>query len=296
MAVAAAIGATASLAGSAISARAQKKAGEAQEDRQLEGIASLGQIRQDLVDESLAGTHLGRFSAEDIFGRRQQEIDLNDSIRRASIDNLANLGLNQELVQRANTATTADSIRRASQIDPNFRQNIRGLSDQARQLIQGEIPQDVVESITRARAGQAAAGGIPGAQRNATARDLGLTSLDLQQQGASLFSQVQSIREQVDPLSRQIGLNQLLVSPSQQLEIDIANNVLRNAPDPVAQGLTALNFQGAREEQLAKSNVKVPVDNVLGSSLSAAGGAITGLSESGFFSSFGNKDKKKEEE
>jgi hypothetical protein len=40
----------------------------------------------------------------------------------------------------------------------------------------------------------------------------------------------------------------------------------------------------------------VPVDNVLGSSLSAAGGAITGLSESGFFSSFGNKDKKKEEE
>ena len=269
-------GAARSMGGSMLSARAAKKAQETARKQEIRGINDLGTIRRDLTEQTQAGTYLGRYGTDDVFGRRPDEVDPGAAVQNAAQANIQNLAANQDLVSRVNQSTTDESMRRASQFDPNFRENIRGLSDQARALLNGEIHEDVLQEITRSRAQFGAGAGVPGAQRTATARDLGLTSLGLQQQGASLFAQIQSIRESVDPLSRSIGLNQLQITPQQQMEYDIANNMLRSSADPVATQLAALNFSGAREEAFARSNVSVPNTSVWGTGLSALGGSVTG--------------------
>jgi len=281
---AAIVGGVASAAGSAISASKQAKAAKSAQKQQIKGIADLGRIREDLQNQALGGTFAGQFGGADIFGRRPDQIDLGESVRNAAQANIGNLGINQDFAQRANTSITDEAIRRASQFDPNFRENVRGLSAQARSLINGEIPEDVLQQITRNRAQLNAGQGVPGSQRQATARDLGLTSLGLQQQGASLFTQINAIRDSVDPISRQIGLNQLQISPQAQIEADLANNISRSSADPIAAQLFQNSYAGLREEAFARSGVSVPVNNTLGAGLSGAGGALTGLLKGGAFS------------
>ncbi len=285
MAVAASIGAAvASTAGSVISARSQKKAADKQRKQQLKGVAALRDIRETAVEDILAGEYLDRYGAEHIFGRRADEVDLGQSIRDAIQANTQNLPLNQRFVAEQNQAITQEALRSAQAFDPNFRANLSSLSDQARSLLRGEIPEDVVGEIMRNRAGQNAAFGVPGSQRQATSRDLGLTSLDLQGRGAGIFAQIQGIRNAVDPIGRQLSLAQQNLTPSQQIEQDLANNVLRSGADPAAQQLFNLSFQGAREEARGKAAAPVPVNNTLGAGLSAAGGALSGLVQSGLFS------------
>lgn len=288
MAATAAVAATAvaaSTAGSVISARKNRKAQEKVAKNQVASIEQLARIRNSLAEESLQGTFLNQFGADEIFGTKPEEINLADSVRKSALLNEDILALNRDLVERTNTGISEDAIRRAGILDPNFRQSISALSDAARAQLRGEIPEDVIESINRARAEGAAVGGVgtPGAQRAATARDLGLTSLDLQQRGASLFQQINAARESIDPVSRQISLNQFLLTPEQQIQTDIANRAIRAAPDPTAQQLFKNEFTGAREEAFARGNVTVPVDNTLGAGLSAFGGGLTGLLSSGFF-------------
>ena len=291
MGIGLAIGAAvASTAGSAISARKQAKAADKQQKQQISSIADLQRVREGLVAEAEAGTFQGRYGTDDIFGRKPSQFSVRESALRAASDNLATLPAQQNFVEAANRATSADSLRRASEFDPNFQQNVRGLSDSARALINGELPPDVLESIMRNRAEIGATQGVPGSNRAATSRDLGLTSLDLQNQGASLFTQVNSIRDQIDPLSRQIGLNQQFLSPEQQLQIDAANSALRSSADPAAQQLFNLELRGGREEALARGGVSVPVDNTLGAGLSGLGGALSGFAGSGLFG--GNQQAK----
>lgn len=286
----AAVGAIASTAGSVISARNQKKAAENARDQQISGINDLRRVRERLTREALEGSFLDQYSSSDIFGRRPEEVNLDDSIRRAAILNEGSVRANRGLAELVNTEISQEAARRAGILDPNFRQNVSALSDSARSYLRGEIPDDVIESISIARAEGAAGGiGVPGAQRNATARDLGLTSLDLQARGTSLFQQINAARESIDPVSRQVSLNQFLLSPEQQIQTDIANRAIRASPDPAAQQLFNLDFSGSREEAFAKSSVTPPpVDNSLGVGLQAGGGALSSLA--GYFggSSGGN--------
>lgn len=279
----AAAGATA--AGSAMSARNQAKAQKQSAKNQAASIADLARVRTELSGQALSGDFMGRFGANDIFGQRPQEVDLQESVRRAAISNLGLIPLNERLVDRANQAQSSAAIERAMALDPNFMQTIAGLSDSARSLVRGEIPEDVLEEIRKRRAEGAAAGGIgtPGALTNATSRDLGLTSLDLQQRGASLFQLINQSRQAIDPVERQISMSQLLLSPEQQINADVANRALRAAPDPTAQQLFTNEFVGSRQEAFARGNVTVPVDNTLGAGLAGFGGTLSGLIGSGAF-------------
>ena len=285
----AAVGAIASTAGSISSARAQKKADSKRAKNQASSIADLARIRNNLTEELLSGNFLDRFGSADVFGRRPEELDFAQSQRRAAQVNLENLPLNQQLVDRANQAGSSAAIDRAAILDPNFRQNISQLSESARSLLAGEIPDDVLSSIRRSRAEGAASGiGVIGAQRNATSRDLGLTSLDLQGRGASLFQQINATREAIDPIGRQVALSQLLLSPEQQIQQDTANTALRASADPAAAQFFNNEFLGSREEALARGQVTVPVNNALGAGLSGLGGSLTGLLQGGFFGTPGS--------
>src|SRR5205814_874219 len=78
------------------------------------------------------------------------------------------------------------------------------LFSEALPLIHGEIPQDVQDQVQRSSAYQALRGGYMGSgMSNAlTARDLGLTSLGLQERGATLAGQGANTMQMWDTLAR----------------------------------------------------------------------------------------------
>lgn len=68
--------------------------------------------------------------------------------------------------------------------------DIQALRDLGQQFMSGNIPADVSEAVQRASSAGAASRGIIGSQmsRNLTARDLGMTSMQLKEAGAQLVS------------------------------------------------------------------------------------------------------------
>jgi hypothetical protein len=154
------------------------------------------------------------------------------------------------------------------------------LFDTAAPFLKGEIPQDVADQVQRSSAFQNLMSGGGGAMANAnTARNYGLTSLGLINQGASLLGQGAGLFGQGGGLigegagiagnagnaaQRWAALSGaqmpqgMLVTPEQQAQLDMQQNLIeRNikqqqfnvnaAPNPVAKGLSDLvaNLTGA---------------------------------------------------
>lgn len=74
------------------------------------------------------------------------------------------------------------------------------------QQLAGEIPQDVQDQVERISAEKSIQSGLGQGQaaRNLTARDLGLTSLDIQERGLKNAAQVSSIQGQYNALEEQM--------------------------------------------------------------------------------------------
>lgn len=132
----------------------------------------------------------------------------------------------------------------------------------AEPLLKGEIPKDIQDMVQRNAAYGSMSGGFAGSgmARNLTARDLGLTSLDLMQQGAGLAAQGGAAAQRWSSLASGEVMNPgaFYVSPSQQAGFDLQNRILRTqslqnkynvqaAPDPAAKGVsdTLINLIGA---------------------------------------------------
>ncbi len=129
-------------------------------------------------------------------------------------------------------------------------------------LIKGEIPQDVKDQVMRSSAFQALQGGFQGSPMAGalTARDLGLTSLNLMNQGANLAQAGGNAAQRWAGLAEGTMLNpsSMLITPQQQAALTMQNNLykqqtqqlqnnLNAAPDPVAKGIsdTIINLVGA---------------------------------------------------
>lgn len=132
----------------------------------------------------------------------------------------------------------------------------------AEPLLKGQIPQDVQDAIQRGTAYQSLSGGFAGSgmARSLTARDLGLTSLDLISQGANLATTGGNAAQRWANLARGETLNpaSFYVSPMEQANFDTQQRVLRQqslqnlynvqaAPDPAAKGVsdTLISLIGA---------------------------------------------------
>jgi hypothetical protein len=88
----------------------------------------------------------------------------------------------------------------------------------------GQIPEDVQRAIQRAGASRAVASGVSGSQfgRNLTARDLGLTSLQLMNQGVQQSNQFLANARQ-NLTAPQFDVSNMFVSPAQQLQVTAQN-------------------------------------------------------------------------
>lgn len=119
-----------------------------------------------------------------------------------------------EVNQYANTSWQ-DQVK---QLNPEMLNTVATLGQDANSLAQGIIPKDVQAQIQESSAAQAWAGGYGGTQMgsNLTARSLGLTSLNLENEGASLAGTDMSMINALNP--SQMNVSDLLFSPQQILQ------------------------------------------------------------------------------
>lgn len=117
--------------------------------------------------------------------------------------------------------TTVNPQQLYETIYPNLSRDMGTASANNASLMRGEIPDDVARNVWDRRAAQAASGGVSGSQFTGanTARDLGLTRLDLQNQGQANFRNL---------------LGTIYPVVGQTLENTRSNADLASAPDPAA--------------------------------------------------------------
>jgi hypothetical protein len=113
-----------------------------------------------------------------------QQVSATGAAREAMAFNEANMG---RFTSMARSLTEADVATRTAMLDqyvPDWRQQRDKAASINEALMSGEIPKDVADQLKRSAAYTSVmGGGGAGTQRALTARDLGLTSLELQQRG-----------------------------------------------------------------------------------------------------------------
>lgn len=134
-----------------------------------------------------------------------------------SLDSIFREFLGQEK-QVADLSLFADALNedyqnRLQKVAPNLLSSLSQFDQNTSNLLQGILPDDVNQNIQRLAAEQSILGGYgatSGMGRNLVARDLGLTTLQLQQQGASNLSDIANLSRFLNPADPQ----EWLFSPS----------------------------------------------------------------------------------
>lgn len=132
----------------------------------------------------------------------------------------------------------------------------------AGEFLAGQIPQDVIDQVTRSSAFQNLQSGLYGGAMGAAnqARNLGLTSLDMISKGAGLFGQAGNAAQQWGNIAKGLIMDpsKFFITPQEQFEATTMNQIQRNAalqleenkkaaPGAVAKGVsdTIINLIGA---------------------------------------------------
>jgi hypothetical protein len=192
-----------------------------------------------------------------------RRVDTEREQREAIRQNIASIAPAAELSRKAteaDQATLESQLRRAI---PGYDQLIGQASRNIGASLRGELTPEVTSQVQRSTAGRALMGGYGGGSgfgRALTARDLGLTSLNLQQQGlgqAMNFIQNQRSTGMVQPFS----VSSMFVSPTQRINLALQENSMQFNRDVMA------------AQEAAKPN---PMMAAIGGSFSNIGGMMFG--------------------
>lgn len=126
----------------------------------------------------------------------------------------------EQTASRLNTSYQND----LSRVLPSLMPSLETSGRQAQSLLSGEIPADVQAAVRRSGALQSINGGFganSGMARNLTARDFGLTSLNLINQGQNLFNQDTNIARSINPNQA----SQFMINPNMFLGMGQQNAI-----------------------------------------------------------------------
>jgi len=139
---------------------------------------------------------------------------------------------------------------------PTLQANYGQFGQNTQALLNGQIPADVQAQIQNSAAFQALQGGYGGSNmaHALTARDLGTTSLGLQQQGAQNLGQQQQLAQQLNPSNLQTS--SLFYSPQTILSRDDQANLINNQIQDQNQQISYQNsLQSSPFSQLMTNNL-----------------------------------------
>ena len=184
-------------------------------------------------------------------------IDFAGEQQKAIQQNIAAIEPATELAKRTTEAEQTQLEAQLRRAIPGYDQMVQQASKNIGSALKGELPSDVSSQVMRSAAGRALMGGYAGAGagRALTARDLGLTSLQLQNQGlaqAQNFIQQQRAFGMVQPFS----VSSMFITPAQRIGAiqeqqarqygrDVTAAQVAAAPSPFQQSVgTALSNVG----------------------------------------------------
>ena len=292
--IAAGIAAGGAIAGGAISAGGTKKAAKAQQQARIDAAEKYSIANDKAIQGVQHGSYLNRYGVADVFGTKidpnsaiYQPVDITDSQRDAITGNIQNLEASNELADLTNIAVDEQALSHLERILPGSRGQLGQISSQTTDYLNGEIPQDVREQILRETAGVGGQLGTPGTSAATMNRNLGLTSLDLNARGQSLFaSMAQLANSTISPMQNQFQPQQSFLTPQERLGADIQQRenitqsnlnaaMLAAEEDPGAAGLYNQNLQAqlAAAGMLSGGNVGAGLaQQQIGASIGQASG------------------------
>jgi hypothetical protein len=190
-------------------------------------------------------------------------VDTNREQQEAIRQNIASIESATELSRKATEADQATLEAQLRRAIPGYDQLVQQASSNIGASLRGELSPEVTSQVQRSTAGRAlmsGAGASSGFGRALTARDLGLTSLNLQQQGlnqAMGFIQSQRATGMVQPMS----VASMFVSPTQRINLALQENSMQ------------YNRDLAAAQEAARPD---PMMAAFGGSLSNIGGTLFG--------------------
>jgi hypothetical protein len=198
-----------------------------------------------------------------------KSIDVDAEQKAAIAGNTKNFSESAELTTRTN-AYNQDELRRMLRVAiPNYDAIVGKQGELVQSFLSGELPKDVVGQIQRNSAERAGASGYGGSGmgRNLEARDLGLTSLQLTQQGLNAAERWLAGTKAL-AVPGQFDVSAMFLSPAQRVSATVANNTGQFNRD-----LMAANVAAAPD----------PTRSAIGSLFSQVGGSLFGVGLTGMF-------------
>lgn len=209
------------------------------------------------------------------FGRRPEAalyepINFDDAARNQILQNFYNLDEVNKLVRGGNHYITKDALKRAEKLIPGYSASMQKMGLNANQLISGQVPSDVLSQLVSDRAGVSNGVNIPGLAGAATAKDLGLTSLDMIGQGSNLMGKMVSMAETISPRSSYMSPKDYLLSPQERIALEMNQRQL------VQQSEQNKNFleAGADPTEMARLGVRLGQPHIPAYDWSGAAGSM----------------------
>lgn len=190
----------------------------------------------------------------DLFGSKPvvpnlPQLDLGTEQQKALAANVAAIPQAEQIATQVDLFNQQQIDQMLTNVIPNYAAIKGNISQNIASLTAGQIPTDVSQAVQRSDAAQALSGGFSGSQAagNLTARDLGLTSLQLTQQGlTSAESWMRTASSIYQP--GMFNVTSMFVTPGQEAAFDTQERNLqfqRNwlqsqiaaMPDPTTVGL-----------------------------------------------------------
>lgn len=162
-------------------------------------------------------------------------VDLGQQQTKAISENQNSLPSLETLASGTNTFNLQQLTQALQTMIPGYDALTKGAASNIESELAGKIPQDVSDAIQNSDAAKALTGGFGGSSfgGNLTARDLGLTSLQLTQQGTSAAqSWITSMGQLTQPSL--FNLTSMFVTPQQQFEDTMSNQEMQFQRDYVS--------------------------------------------------------------
>lgn len=155
-----------------------------------------------------------------------QRVDYGDVLRDTLVDNSRAIPNLRNLVLENNNIIDQDAMTRATRFIPGYKQAMKTYAAAGQDLLNGRLPyEDVLGIISDGNEARNVTG-IPGSNTAATLKDLGLSRLDAIKTGGGILQQQASIAEQVNPVSRRLAPQSMLLNPSQAVGWEMEQNQL----------------------------------------------------------------------
>lgn len=186
-------------------------------------------------------------------------LNLGTEQQLATQGNLNELPGAEQMVGKANQFNRDQITQMLQSIIPGYSGMVSSATSNIASELQGQVPNDVSAQVQDSAAAKALGGGYggSGAHGDLVARDLGLTSLNLTQQGLSSFESWTQMSDALYAPS-QINVQSMFVTPQQQASFDNQQNMdqfqrqwMQNQidamPDPVTKGIWDFTIGGVHD-------------------------------------------------